>query len=741
MPKRKRTSSIDQPKAPRAAEPRAFSQYTALNKDKQEIRVVTLHAGADGDPINCTIENTLLTEAQPFTALSYCWSSAEDLKEITLNGETITIRRNLWHFLESLRHLKGPIRIWVDYICINQQDVKERGHQVQLMADIYKTARAVYAWLGAASLHTDVAMEFATKLRVACYEWRKSPEALRMRRVGSVGYQSLAARVFWSRLWIIQEVVLARHLCVFVGRTMVNWSWITGAFEDVVWDGPSPDYVPDLDEDLELLANDYERKVIFQHIRALRETQAEGSYPDVRSLLNRFWKCQCHDPRDRVYSMLGLLDAHIRSQFSVDYSQTLIELVVLNSRLLGPRSRIAKQLAMQYPTLEIYDSSIFGFVARICGDGGLSVEVSRWMKDQALRRRHGLSLVLDARLWTACQSFQTFAARKTADCDWEPFTTYNQSQNFAIYMTHIGLETSAGARPLDYKPKFKLSTLRPEPGDLFLHLQPYYCLARRVQGSLRVLDIAAVVDNYADKYSHYVSDYDWLKGRVPDIQLHLEQSPFMLEDPDFDPSFDRSSPTLRWPVRVNGSALAEGIRIFVATRHEHYSTKIRVHVTLPWDPKLFVRRQEGGDSEPTEAQFDETSRQMRLPANIRLASLSTDSTCKRWDLFELFRPGYGQRANFHQCIPRFRTNPLTVPEIAAVPKVIDATERYESLIDKSNQRMQQGMRNMVRPFNNTDLLTNSDFDSSSNTTTDDASDSDSGMIGGSFSVDDGNYCE
>ena len=304
-----------------------------------------------------------------------------------------------------MRHLKAPIRIWVDYICIDQNNIAERGHQVQLMADIYKNARTVYAWLGAATSATNMAVDFSIKLRVAPPEWRKSPEARKMRRAGRGGFDSLAKREFWSRLWIIQEVVLAKQLYVVVGRRMVDWNWITVAFKmkKVIFNGANPRYD----------GIDSVHKEVFKHIRALRKTQAEGSHPDLRSLLTSFRECQCQDPKDRVYSMLGLLDPPTSSQILVDYNHTLIELFVLNSKWLLPPLNDAQRLAMQYPALEIFDSSIFETVARFYGKNGRSVEVSRWTRDQALRHRSDLNLVLDARIRNIRHIFQTFAAEES----------------------------------------------------------------------------------------------------------------------------------------------------------------------------------------------------------------------------------------------------------------------------------------------------------------------------------------
>ena len=154
--------------------------------------------------------------------------------------------------------------------------------------------------------------------------------------------------------------------------------------------------------------------------------------------------------------------------------------------------------------------------------------------------------------------------KKALDCDWEPLTIYNLSQHFAAYMTEVKFESSAGSRPpqdrMSIYPYLILSRLRPEPGDILLHLQPYYCIARRVQGSLQVIDIAAIVDQVGSQTLHNVSVHDWLSAPVPDIKLQLEQSPSMLDE--YSPGETGWPTELHWPVRVNGCALAEGVRLF-----------------------------------------------------------------------------------------------------------------------------------------------------------------------------------
>jgi hypothetical protein len=89
-----------------------------------------------------------------YSALSYEWGPEEPpFYWIRLNGHYLRVRKNLWRFLWVAHSALGSGReiegfLWVDAICINQDNMSERGHQVKLMGDIYSYARTVLAWLG-----------------------------------------------------------------------------------------------------------------------------------------------------------------------------------------------------------------------------------------------------------------------------------------------------------------------------------------------------------------------------------------------------------------------------------------------------------------------------------------------------------------------------------------------------------------------------------------------------------------
>jgi hypothetical protein len=117
------------------------------------IRLLKILSGDWDEDIACEIFETSLGTIAPYKALSYAWRS--DLNEpdatILCNGVDVEITANLFHALRQLRNVRVPVVIWVDFLCINQQDVVERSLQVAMMREIYEKSREVIIWLGEGS--------------------------------------------------------------------------------------------------------------------------------------------------------------------------------------------------------------------------------------------------------------------------------------------------------------------------------------------------------------------------------------------------------------------------------------------------------------------------------------------------------------------------------------------------------------------------------------------------------------
>ncbi|KAK0643690.1 heterokaryon incompatibility protein-domain-containing protein [Cercophora newfieldiana] len=135
----------------------AHSIYEPLKPD--EIRLIHISSGPWSSPLECTLQTaSLVTDGQarpaspsmPFVALSYTWGPQSPSLQlpIKINNTTARIGRNLYIALRYYRHCGLELPIWVDSICINQDDLDERGEQVGIMDAIYSSAKEVIAFLG-----------------------------------------------------------------------------------------------------------------------------------------------------------------------------------------------------------------------------------------------------------------------------------------------------------------------------------------------------------------------------------------------------------------------------------------------------------------------------------------------------------------------------------------------------------------------------------------------------------------
>lgn len=189
------------------------------------IRVCVLSPGKPSDQISCHLITVDLEDDPEFEALSYEWRVLEHTKEdIILGGSPYSIGGNLHYALMELRSQDTERRLWIDALCINQEDVTERGFQVGLMSRIYGQAQNVLVWLGPPSDDSDVAMSL---LDVCAQHARhnylpiKSPDEPDFDKSQPVALLNVLERTYWKRVWIIQEIMLARNIVLHCGSWAV----------------------------------------------------------------------------------------------------------------------------------------------------------------------------------------------------------------------------------------------------------------------------------------------------------------------------------------------------------------------------------------------------------------------------------------------------------------------------------------------------------------------------------------
>ncbi|KAI1363493.1 heterokaryon incompatibility protein-domain-containing protein [Xylaria arbuscula] len=158
-----------QPAVVECANDRIYQRSLDLNR--LEIRLLVVQPGGFDDPIKCSFDYICLNRDEPpllpFDCLSYCWSTSNSTANIFLDpdydgslswdGREIPVGNNVETAMRRIRNADQPLRIWIDNVCINQEDLEERSGQVRIMSLIYSKASTVHIWLGEGDLLFDAA--------------------------------------------------------------------------------------------------------------------------------------------------------------------------------------------------------------------------------------------------------------------------------------------------------------------------------------------------------------------------------------------------------------------------------------------------------------------------------------------------------------------------------------------------------------------------------------------------------
>jgi hypothetical protein len=203
--------------------------YQCLAEDTREIRLLKLLPNEDFNAkVECLIYKVSLQSGPSYVALSYAWGDPEIKASILVNGTELMVTTNLESGLRQIRQSCNESSFWIDAICIDQTNLDERTHQVRLMREIYSNVE-VLVWLGIESDDSDVAMN-ALAYWLFRYVQRDNKRSIIPHVVGSLNpqewqaLQKLIERPWWTRLWCLQELVLAKEVSVLCGSKLLSWT-------------------------------------------------------------------------------------------------------------------------------------------------------------------------------------------------------------------------------------------------------------------------------------------------------------------------------------------------------------------------------------------------------------------------------------------------------------------------------------------------------------------------------------
>jgi hypothetical protein len=351
-------------------------------------RLITLRPSASSEaPIDCVLSLAKLSEDTVYEALSYCWGDASNERAITCNGEILMVTENLEAALVSLRLLDKPRIIWVDAVCINQNDLIERAQQVSHMRSIYQLAERVIVWIGLDYEDSETVFPICTSMALRWIrfingggqsvlqevpeEWTRqtlvhsqasierrckdSPNhtddetTLRPNNSGSQEPGSLTI-TFSSGDEGAEEVVVGklsdneyRALMRMLKRPWWTRSWVVQEIclakaAILVCGTASVDW--DVFTIAVLLSHDISGRntisTIFSNgstlalLRVLVKLRDSAKPPELPGLLSKFRSLQATDPRDKVFAFLGLLpsDDPALARVQPDYEADVVHCYV-----------------------------------------------------------------------------------------------------------------------------------------------------------------------------------------------------------------------------------------------------------------------------------------------------------------------------------------------------------------------------------------------------------------------------
>jgi hypothetical protein len=178
--------------------------YSSLSLGPDSIRLLRLmphgNESIERTEIQCELfEYTLQDpgkETHLYEALSYTWGGLGKPRSISINKQNLAVTENLHAALLRLQDRSFERILWIDAICINQENLKEQSQQVQLMAKIYSKATCVLVWLGETADNSDTALE---RIRIAAENG--SLDSLNDKTIQQA-ILALLQRPWFRRVWV-----------------------------------------------------------------------------------------------------------------------------------------------------------------------------------------------------------------------------------------------------------------------------------------------------------------------------------------------------------------------------------------------------------------------------------------------------------------------------------------------------------------------------------------------------------
>lgn len=199
-----------------------------------ETRVVCIAPGELPDPVALSILPAVSLDPggfglpdedriQQYEALSYTWGAPVYSHPVICNGVEFSVTQNLHAALVHLRYTDRSRWVWIDALCINQNDLREKGRQIKSLYLIFKRAGKTLVWLGEAGCHAAETAELMVELERRTGSQRYDDEA---RGRFLAVRDDIFSRPWFTRVWVIQEIAASEDcgkIEVHYGKCVMSW--------------------------------------------------------------------------------------------------------------------------------------------------------------------------------------------------------------------------------------------------------------------------------------------------------------------------------------------------------------------------------------------------------------------------------------------------------------------------------------------------------------------------------------
>jgi hypothetical protein len=309
-------------------------QYGIL--EEGHIRLLQFAQSADEDVPQFQLRDVPLNQSPvPYKALSYHWGSNKLAGRIRFHGtnQWLSVTASVADIIQSILAVGDRSWYWIDAVCINQTDSEEKGHQVRMMGDVYSSAKSVLVWIArqlSQLSNEDLAVDFIDTLANTIQGLRDKELPLTYANITSSpacefpspSWSALAQFLkekWFTRVWVIQEVVLASHAVISYGDRTIEWdTWVTvlfGLWEDnlwrLLWDHPPGELSP--------LPSGFSSTV---SIHTIRQQRNSGEGIDLASALLCTYDFETSDLRDKIFGLIGMISNGQDPALDPDYHST-----------------------------------------------------------------------------------------------------------------------------------------------------------------------------------------------------------------------------------------------------------------------------------------------------------------------------------------------------------------------------------------------------------------------------------